>query len=380
MTTFKRASTYWYEFNFAGQRIRESSKSTCKGVCERLERERRRKLELGMQGLATVAKPLLFSVAVKSFLLEQEPHWAPKTVLMHQNSLSHLAPHFAKKLLFEIRPSHISAYQRTRLKEGASGRSINIEIALIRLVLRKWKLWANIQDDVKPLKENRDVGRELSDAEVIRLLLACKASVSRGLYPAVLVSIHSGLRNQELRLLRWHQIDLIEATVTVGESKTEGGEGRLVYLSALAVQTLQNWRSHFPDAKPNHAVFPRESYGLRGEKKKFGGVVVPYRTFPDQPVGSFATAWGTAKKAAGVSCRWHDLRHSCASRVAAGGATDQTLQALLGWMSPKMIERYSHVRAKAKRRAVAVFDVVVSDLESPQNPPQSTVSENQNIM
>jgi hypothetical protein len=49
-------------------------------------------------------------------------------------------------------------------------------------------------------------------------------------------------------------------------------------------------------------------------------------------------------------------------------------------MSPKMIEKYSHVRAEAKRRAVAVFDVVSSDTDSPQNPPQSTVSGNQNIM
>jgi integrase len=107
---------------------------------------------------------------------------------------------------------------------------------------------------------------------------------------------------------------------------------------------------------------------------------VPYQTFPDQPVGSFATAWGTAKRAAGASCRWHDLRHSAASQIAAGGATDQTLQALPGWMSPKMIEKYSHVRAEAKRRAVAVFDVVASDLESPQNPPQSAAVEKQNIM
>ncbi len=229
-------------------------------------------------------------------------------------------------------------------------------MALLRLVLRKAKLWHHIADDVHMLKERRDVGRELSDDEAHRLLTACKASVSRALYPAVLTSIHTGLRSQELRLLRWRQVDLIEAIITVGKSKTEGGEGRLVYLSALAVQTLQNWRAQFPDALPDHAVFPREAYGLRGKKSTFGGTVEPYRVFPDQPIGSWKTAWTSAKKAAGVECRWHDLRHSCASRLAAGGATDQTLQALLGWMSPKMIEKYSHVRAKAKRKAVQVFD------------------------
>ena len=215
---------------------------------------------------------------------------------MHAHSLRHLEPHFAKKLLFEIRPEYIHAYQRARLKEGASGRSINIEIALIRLVLRKAKLWANIQDDVKPLSENRDTGRELSDDEMVRLLSACKVSISRGLYPAVLTSFHTGLRSEELRLLRWHQVDLLEGTIIVGKSKTEGGEGRLVYLSALAVQTLQNWRSQFPDVKPNHAVFPRESYGLKGKKGTFGGAVVPYRTFPTSQLAVLRHHGGQQKK------------------------------------------------------------------------------------
>jgi integrase len=366
MAIYKRGEVYWYEFEFLGQRIRESSHSRNKEVCERLMRERRRAMELAGGGLTKISRPKLFGTAARAYLLEREPHWEPKTRLVHSNSLAHLEPHFGKLMLSEISPALISRYQRARLKEKASPRSVNIEVALIRLVLRKAKLWANLQDEVKMLKERSDVGRELSDDEVHRLLTACKASTSRGLYPAVLTSIHTGLRSQELRLLRWRQVDLIEGTIIVGKSKTEGGEGRMVYLSAMAVQTLQNWRAQFPDAQPGHAVFPREAYGLKGEKGTFGGIVVPYKTFADQPIGSWKTAWKTAKKAAGVECRWHDLRHSCASRLAAGGATDQTLQALLGWMSPKMIEKYSHVRAEAKRKAVQVFDEP-RDLEGPPN-------------
>jgi integrase len=182
--------------------------------------------------------------------------------------------------------------------------------------------------------------------------------VSRALYPAVLVSTHTGLRSKELRLLRWHQINFIEGFITVGKSKTEGGEGRTVYLSAAALAVLKEWHSQFPNAKPTHAVFPREDYGLFGEKGQIGkgGIVKPYRTYPDQPIRSFQTAWRAAKKAAGVECRFHDLRHTAASKIAAGGATDRTMQELFGWMSPKMIERYSHVRAEAKRKAVRVWD------------------------
>jgi hypothetical protein len=36
-------------------------------------------------------------------------------------------------------------------------------VNLLRLVLPKAKLWANIADDVTMLKERADVGRELSD-------------------------------------------------------------------------------------------------------------------------------------------------------------------------------------------------------------------------
>jgi integrase len=371
MSVYQRGGKWWYEFMFRGQRIRESSYSPLKSVCERLERERRRKLELGMQGLAKIEQPKKFHGAAEAYLLDREPHWSQKTQEMHKNSLRHLKPHFGKLLLNEIDAKHISRYQRARQKENASNRTINIEVSLIRLVLRQAKLWNNLGDDVTLLKERTDIGRELSDDEVHRLLVACKTSASRGLYPAVLTSIHTGLRSNELRLLRWHQVDLLEGIITVGRSKTRGGEGRLVYLSSLALHTLQNWRSQFPAAQPNHAVFPREAYGLHGKKGSFGGVVVPYQTFPDQPVKSFVSAWRSAKKRAKIECRWHDLRHSAASRIAAGGATDQTLQALLGWMSPKMIERYSHVRAAAKRKAVSVFDEPEAKTDSPQNPPQS---------
>jgi len=324
-------------------------------------------------------KSIVPAGAAKAYLLEREAHWSPKTREMHANSLRHLQHHFGKLVLNEIRAEDISRYQRDRQKEGASNRTINIELNLVRLVLRKAKLWNAIADDVSMLKERTDIGRELSDDEVHRLLVACKASTSRGLYPAVLTSIHTGLRSQELRLLRWRQVDLLEATITVGKSKTQGGEGRLVYLSAMAVQTLQDWHAKFTSARQGHAVFPREAYGLKGQKGSFGGQVVPYKTFADQPIRSFNTAWRTAKKAAGIECRWHDLRHSAAQRLAAGGATDQTLQALLGWMSPKMIERYSHVRAEAKRRAVKVFDQLTPEHHSPQKSPQNRVNDGSSI-
>lgn len=118
MGVFRRGKIWWYEFHVCGQRIRESSHSTSKTICERAERERRRGLELGTNRLEPLAKPRLFSTASNDYLLEREPHWSPKTREMHANSLKHLRPHFAKKLLNEINEKHISRYQRVRLMEG----------------------------------------------------------------------------------------------------------------------------------------------------------------------------------------------------------------------------------------------------------------------
>lgn len=63
-------------------------------------------------------------------------------------------------------------------------------------------------------------------------------------------------------------------------------------------------------------------------------------------------AWESARKAANVSCRFHDLRHTFISRLAESQASDSTVMALAGHVSRAMMERYSHIRMEAKRRAV----------------------------
>jgi len=387
-----KGGVWWYRFMFQGNLIAVSSK--CKGkdgkeLAKRMEADHRLKLGEGRGGLKPIAKPVTFGVAAKAFLLEKKPHWAKKTREIHDNSMKHHLESFCSDVLLnDISSELISAYQTKRQDEGASNRSINIEVSLIRMVMRKAKKWADIEDEVKMLQEEESPGRELSDEELNALLAACKKSASRGLYTAVLVSIHTAVRNEELRLLRWHQVDLVEGTITVGKSKTIGGKDRIVPLSQTAWNALKRWKEQFPNALPTNAVFPREKYALFGTKGQTGkgGVVKAYETFPDQPVKSFATAWRRAKKNADTalriakkisvdkwktakenthieSFRWHDLRHSAVSRLAASGVNDGTIQEIAGWMSPKMIKKYSHVRAAAMRKAVSVFDNQTSGVQ-----------------
>ncbi len=299
----------------------------------------------------------MFGVAAPSDWLEtNKAHWSESNARIERYNVDHLLPSFGRLLLSDTSPDDISRYQAARRKEEASPRTINMEIGTLRAILRKARLWANIQPDIRMLRVRDEVGRALSDDEQHRLLTACRASRSRSLYPAVLLSLHTGLRNQELRLLRWRQIDLIDRKLIVGKSKTAGGHGRQIPLSATASQSLLDWRSNFPDAIPAHYVFPSERYGLDGENGYNNGTVVPYSVRPDVAIGSWKVAWTAARVKAGVACRWHDLRHTFVSKMAEGQASDATIMALAGHLSRKMLERYSHVRNEAKRIAISALD------------------------
>lgn len=51
MAVFRRGDIWWYEFNFARRRVRESAKTTSKTVAKQAEANRRRELERGFNGV-----------------------------------------------------------------------------------------------------------------------------------------------------------------------------------------------------------------------------------------------------------------------------------------------------------------------------------------
>jgi len=67
-------------------------------------------------------------------------------------------------------------------------------------------------------------------------------------------------------------------------------------------------------------------------------------------------AWTALRIAAGVRCRRHDLRHTI-TKLAESDASDSTIMAIAGHLSRAMLERYSHVRMGAKRRAVEALTI-----------------------
>lgn len=64
-------------------------------------------------------------------------------------------------------------------------------------------------------------------------------------------------------------------------------------------------------------------------------------------------SWGTARKATGIDCRWHDLRHTFASWLVQAGVPIYTVAELLGHSSVAVTKRYAHLAPKHLQDAIA---------------------------
>lgn len=365
---YKRGNTWWFEFQFLGQRVRESSHSPSRTVARDAERQRRRGLEENINGLRDKRRrPLLFSVAAREYLEWKKGDVKASTYRIESKNLDHLSPVLGKLLLADINGRDVLAYQQRRAAEGAAGATINREIGTLRAILRKHRLWGLLQPDVKKQQERDDVGHALTQDEEARLFDACRNSRSRCLYPAVVLGLHTGLRRSELLNLRWGQIDLASRTIRVGDSKTRAGRGRVVPLNDRATAVASFWAEFFPAREDNHAVFPTERVGAAGD------ALTPHvsDTDPLTPIGSLKKAWGTAKRVATVEVRWHDLRHSCCTRLLEQGVSLPIVGKILGWSASttvRMAQRYGHIGQGAQRQAMALLDRPAEhDTQTPRN-------------
>ncbi len=131
----------------------------------------------------------------------------------------------------------------------------------------------------------------------------------------MVVALNTGLRQGELLGLRWQDVDWLTGMITV--PRTKSGKPHRVPMNSQ-VQAVLNQVKDL-SAPPSERVFPHTSRLLR-------------------------TVFHKAVKRAGLEpFRFHDLRHTFASRLAMHGANDRTIMALGGWHSPAMLGRYAHL-------------------------------------
>jgi integrase len=271
--------------------------------------------------------------------------------------LSQIEQHLGQRLISDLDQRRVLDYVRVRQVAGASGRTINAELGeLSRAIGRTWReLWPR----VKKLEENMGVGKALTSEEEARLLKAADDNRSR-LSVLIRVALQTGMRAGELTSLQWRQVDFEKKLITVGKAKTANGTGRIIPMNpnlAAVLSVHADWyRKRFEEVRPEWFVFP------------FGS---PYPSDPARPTVELKTAWNTVRSAAGVSCRWHDLRHTACTKMAEAGVSEGTMLAIMGHMSRAMLERYSHIRMAAKREAV---ESLALSPNVPNSKPISTVS------
>jgi integrase len=370
MSVYKRGGVCWYKFRFAGQTIRESSKSGSRAVARDAERVRRRELEESWNQIKRRKLPPLFVLAATDWL-KTRTGIAPATERIYRRAISQLTPDFGKQLLCDISAEDLAAYQTHRKRDGVSNRTINIELGVLRSILRRNRMWESIAADVDFLKESPSPGRALSHDEETRLLEAASKSRCRSLYPVVMLALNTGMRVSEIRTLKWERVDFLGCALTVAKSKTVAGTGRVIPLNPRALALMNHWRGVFSGAQPDHYVFPHEKYGLAGNDRK----LCAYEIIPTEPMHRWKVAWEHARKVARVFCRFHDLRHTFVSRLAESQSSDSTVMALAGHVSRAMMERYSHIRMEAKRRAVNELSGADFEPSVAQNWAQFLVSE-----
>jgi len=140
----------------------------------------------------------------------------------------------------------------------------------------------------------------------------------------------TGARLTEGRTLRWDALDLDAKTATLHEHKTARRTGaKNIELPDGAVGLLKRRMS----AKKTDDVYV------------FGGA-------SPRPERGVEHAWERVRKAAGVSVRIHDLRHTYASLLAAAGHDLLTISRLLGHSGIQVTQRYAHL-TKSKTAGAA---------------------------
>jgi integrase len=338
----KQQKVWWYEFIYAGKRIRESCKTTRKTIAGEAEKRRRLELERAYAGLPIEAPAMRISTVLdctKAYREAYQQGHREKSQTWVAERLPHVEKALGSVLLPDLTEERIRKYMHARKTEGAGGRTVNMEVSMLaRAIGKKWSiLWPK----VKRNEELTDTGRALAPEEEARLLKAAADSGSWVLETFIRVLLLTAMRCGELLKMRWQQVDFENRTVTVGKAKTDAGTGRQIPMNQELFDALKDhaqwFTKRFGQTLPEHFLFPA---GRR------------WPDDPTKPTGSFKKGWGAARRKAKVQCRIHDLRHTAITKLAESGASDSTVMGIAGHLSRAMMERYSHIRMAAKRQAV----------------------------
>jgi integrase len=180
-----------------------------------------------------------------------------------------------------------------------ANKTVNLEVALLRQILKKHRQWKRIADDVEMLPKQTKEARVMLPEEKTNLLVMAASRPEWQIAKCVaILALNTTMRGCELKGLRWKDVDLFEKSLTIKRQSTKTDAGsRAIPLNRgalLALAELRDRCGKLGSAEPDQFVLPACENGLIN---------------PTKPMKGWRTAWRSLTRAAGLKgLRFDDLR------------------------------------------------------------------------
>ena len=226
----------------------------------------------------------------------------------------------ADKTLSQLTPLILFEFIEQQ-KKLYTASTINKSITIINLALNFAERFLGISLNknplkfIKRLKESQFIGQVIEPHEEALLLKHAEFSKLYGLKTAIILGIDCGLRRGEILKLKAEDINFKNNTAILKDTKN--GETREIGLSSRAIQEL----------------------------KKLP-VSIDGKLFPCKRLDTFTFYYNQLKRWSGVNKRFHDTRHTFASRSITSGWSITEIAAQGGWKQLQVLKRYTHIKAE----------------------------------
>jgi integrase len=261
---------------------------------------------------------------------------------------------------------HLQRLYREKQDSGLSASTVQKIHHILHKALSQGVKWdlipRNPADAVEAPRPAPEEMHPLSAEETRKLLEAANGDRLEALY---VLAVTTGMRRGELLGLKWSDVDLENATVSIRRTLTRTDNGKRVALGD-------------PKTKKSRRTIrltPQAVEALRSHlERQLGEIEEAGDLYEDQGL-VFTTATGTAinpsnlrqrslapllKKAGLPHIRFHDLRHTCATLLFGKGVHPKFVQELLGHATIAItLDTYSHVMpGMGNQTAAAMEDVL----------------------
>ena len=317
---------YWYiRYTVNGKEKWESVGKVgeiTKAIAQAWLEEKKRQVRRDQLDMIGAKIPTLFEFA-NVYLSYVRDTVAKRSWKRDELSLTHLKDFFGDRKLSAITSKDILDYQSKRLKDGVKPATVNRELAclkhLFNIAKQRSKFFGeNPVSKVKFLEENNQLERVLNSEEEEQLI----SNSAQHLRPILFTAIHTGMRKSEILSLKWCNIDLENNIITVEPTNTKSKRLKRIPINSTLRRVLleQKLKTSFSE---NVFLNPEGKPYQRGDSLK--------RCFE-----------GALRRANIQGLRFHDLRHTAATRMIESGASIVAVSKILGHSSLITTMRYSH--------------------------------------